>query len=204
MLNAVLARPFLALQKLHGRMRLPHVELVKGAPKSAFPPEWHDLWFLYKAVRARKPKLVLEFGSGCSTPIIAAALRENGVGRIVSVESDPKWLATTQEYFPRELNFYCDLVYCPAVMTSHLGTEVWRHERLPQVTPDLIYLDGPPLQGRVGSIDVLELEPSLSPGCGLIVDGRKANFAYLRKHLKRQWAFQWHRIAYRGIALLTR
>ncbi len=198
-LNALITKPLLNLQSLIGRIAMPHRELVRSAPRSAFPPEWHDLWFLYREVRARRPRLVLEFGSGCSTPIIAAALEENGAGKIVSVEASAEWLEVTRNYFPRHLAARCELVHSPAVLSEHDGNQVWRHSAVPDVVPDLIYLDGPPLQGRIGSIDVLDLEPRLDSGARLIVDGRKKNFAYLRAKLRRPWSFRWHTIAYRGV-----
>lgn len=203
-INGLVARPFLALQSLVGRTRIPHRDLVRSAPKGAFPPEWHDLWFLYSEVRARKPSLVLEFGSGCSTPIIAAALEENGHGRIVSIEASQEWLDVTRAYFPAHLAGRVELVHSPAELVWHDDAQVWRHSVMPDVTPDFIYLDGPPLTTAAPvAIDVLQLEHRLKPGARLVVDGRRKNFAYLKTKLRRSWSFQWHRIAYRGVADLS-
>src|SRR5262249_3339590 len=42
-----------------------------------YAPDWSDLLHIYQLVRRRKPKVVLEFGSGCSTVMFARALADN-------------------------------------------------------------------------------------------------------------------------------
>jgi len=54
-----------------------------------------DLLDLLHLVRTRKPRLVLELGSGTSTVWIAYALQEIG-GRLVSLDHDPEYAAKTR------------------------------------------------------------------------------------------------------------
>jgi hypothetical protein len=61
----------------------------------------------------------------------------------------------------------------------------WSHEKLPDIDPDFIYLDGPALtRERKVAFDVLDLESRLQPGCLVIVDGRGENVRYLEHRLK--------------------
>lgn len=57
---------------------------------------------LHEYVRFQKPKVVVECGSGCSTLVIADALRQNGEGTLVSLEHSRKYGAKTQALLERE------------------------------------------------------------------------------------------------------
>ncbi|MGY8872677.1 MAG: O-methyltransferase [Pseudomonadales bacterium] len=52
---------------------------------------------LYKEIIAQKPAVVVEFGSGVSTLIIAAALRKNSFGNLVSIDHSHKYSKITRE-----------------------------------------------------------------------------------------------------------
>ena len=57
--------------------------------------------FLYSLVRTIKPRLIVETGTftGLSTLRMAEALRDNGAGKIITVEYDPKVYAAAQQRF---------------------------------------------------------------------------------------------------------
>lgn len=57
---------------------------------------------LHEHIRLTRPKLVVECGSGVSTVVIADALRQNGVGRLVALEHKAFFAAKTEEYLGRE------------------------------------------------------------------------------------------------------
>ena len=74
--------------------------------------------------------------------------------------------------------------------------------KLPNIQPDLIYLDGPSQFATSESIDgfsindicrmpmaadILRFEFFLEPGCLILVDGRTQNARFLKTHLKRNW-----------------
>jgi len=61
----------------HQLERRGYLEFIAHRPAHAYAPDFSDLWFLYKIVRRRKPTWILEFGSGCSTVILAQALWDN-------------------------------------------------------------------------------------------------------------------------------
>lgn len=166
--------------------------LMRDRPAGAMPPIWNDLWFLYANTRERRPKVVLEFGSGCSTIVIARALAENAAegapGRLYSLDADPHWGEATRQTMPAELAGHCELSVTRALKVDHAGTNAWRHESVPDVAPDLVYLDGPALApDRRVAVDVLDMEERLPSGFRLIVDGRLQNCAFLEAHFRRRY-----------------
>ncbi|HXZ27207.1 MAG TPA: class I SAM-dependent methyltransferase [Terriglobales bacterium] len=84
-------------------------EYHRATPECPHPERWsmldsmtaevEVLEFLRALVLTLKPELIVETGTfrGISTIRMAEALRENGLGRIVSCESDPLVLAKAQE-----------------------------------------------------------------------------------------------------------
>ena len=196
--TAFLAKRKIGLAWLDGQGRRElaargHAGLFDRRPAEAKPPVWSDLWFLYRTVRERKPKVVLEFGSGCSTIIFAQALADYAAdgapGHIHSLDADPHWGRVTIDSMPDHLREFCDIAITPAVPCDYEGEKVWRFQDVPDVVPDLIYLDGPALtRERRAAVDVLDMEPKFPPGCRLIVDGRSRNCALLEQHFKRKYA----------------
>jgi predicted O-methyltransferase YrrM len=100
------------------------------------------------ARHARQPQLVVELGSGVSTLVIAAALRANGAGRLISVDAEEGYAAITREQLQRhsltdwaEIRFAVlkDMVFegvtRPWYDTAALGD-------LKEI--DLLLIDGPP------------------------------------------------------------
>lgn len=170
------------------------IPLLSGRPAKAFPAEYDDLWYLYSAVRERQPTIVLEFGAGYSTSILAEALRRNGRGHLYSVDANEYWGDLTRNALPIELRKLTTISCVPAIPVDD---NKWRQSV--SVVPDFIYLDGPPLtKDRPIAIDLLDMEPRLPIGCFLVVDGRKTNTRYLRDHFSKDWSFSWNRIAQRA------
>src|SRR5450631_1633404 len=52
---------------------------------------------IVRAVATHRPRLIVELGSGISTLVIAAALRANGAGRLISIDADEAYAATTRQ-----------------------------------------------------------------------------------------------------------
>jgi len=174
------------------------LRLLANRPPQAFGPDFSDMWFLYRAVRKQKPRCVLEFGSGCSTVMLAQALYENGSGQMYSIDADPHWASVTDACLPTHLRSICRVMHCPVKVLGHSneGCPIIIHLDRPEVTPDFIYVDGPAhIDGSVNviGIDVLELEDRLPRNTCVVVDGRPKNTAYLRQHLQRrhQLRFRW-------------
>ena len=75
---------------------------------------------------------------------------------------------------------------------------------LPNVCPDLIYLDGPSQHSVLGDVsgistatpdrlpmsaDLLRIEHFLLPGTLIVVDGRTANARFLAANFQRNWTY---------------
>ena len=87
---------------------------------------------LHEHIRLTRPKLVVECGSGASTLVIADALRQNGMGRLVTLEHKAFYAAKTQEYLDRE-----DLAGLVDIRVGDL--EPWPHPHLNQTGEPLFW-----------------------------------------------------------------
>lgn len=175
--------------------------LLGRRPPSAIPPDFSDLWFLYRVVRRRKPRCILEFGSGCSTLVLAQALFDNqlqsssSAGFLYSVDADPYWAEVAANSVPPHLKAVCEVQYSPLLEIEYEGVPAFRHVKVAPITPDLIYLDGPALTPeRQVAVDPLDMEDRFPPRFLLIVDGRWTNTVFLRAHLKRKYTFKHRRL----------
>ena len=78
------------------------------------------------------------------------------------------------------------------------------YKNLPNICPDLIYLDGPDQFSPAGDVrgvntrnpdrlpmsaDILAIENFLLPGTLIVVDGRTANSRFLKANLQRNWYY---------------
>lgn len=173
-----------------------------------------DLAYLHHMVRRMKPQTIVEFGVGLSTLVLAHALEANATddparepGKLHTVDSSEYWLGNTRSKLPEHLQALIELHHSEARLTTVNGELCHRFDRLPDVVPDLIYLDGPDpatVQGEVHgltyqvargeprramSADILLYEPGLKIGATVVVDNRKMNTRFLRRNLKRKWRF---------------
>jgi hypothetical protein len=171
------------------------MDFMRGRPAEGIPPVSYDLWNLYRTVRTLRPQVVLEFGVGCSTFVLAEALARNGSGHLYSCETSPYWLDAVDRHLPPRLKERCTLILSAAEMMTYGNSTCSRYVATPDVSPQLIYLDGPftpdipgwPEDKAVCAADPVLLEPRLTAGCRLIVDGRFDNVEFLQRNLKRNW-----------------
>ena len=195
--------------------------LLRPGENRAIPPELPDLANLHRLVRRRRPNVVLEFGSGYSTVVIAHALslnadddRSRGGGteppRLWSVDANEHWLETTRKRVPPRLGRFVEFWHSPSHIHLMHGQLVSLFDRLPNIVPDFIYLDGPDprqVQGDVHGLgfaigddgyrhplaaDVLLYESTLQSGFFLLLDNRYVNAHFLRANLKRRYRFRWN------------
>jgi hypothetical protein len=183
-------------------------------------PEYNDLCRLHFLALSRKFVNVLEFGSGFSTAVIADALRvlsdhfanwtkENirceRPFHIFSVEEDQRFLEITKSRLGKQLEKFTTVLRSSVELTTHDNRIVQIYSKLPNISPDFIYLDGPSLFGTTTelnglsfnsparmpmSADILRFEFFLEPGTLILVDGRTQNARFLKSYLKRNWAYQ--------------
>lgn len=121
-----------------------------GSEHKGMAPDIVDLAHLHAQILRRKPKTVMEFGSGQSTVVIAHALSllEKHSGwkdayKLFSVDGNKEWSENTRAKIPEVLKHLVDIRYSRPVIDKFNDRICHRHEELPNITPHFIYLDGP-------------------------------------------------------------
>ncbi len=105
--------------------------------------------FLVDQVRTRKPKVILETGSGVSTILIGYVLQDLGSGRLISLDHDEGFAAQTRENVAQHgLSDVVEVIYAPLKPVTISGeTWLWYDlTRLPESARpiDFLLVDGPP------------------------------------------------------------
>lgn len=143
-----------------------------------------DYWQLYSLVRKMRPAEILECGTGVSTVVMAAALRDNEreygtPGRIASMEDCTHWFEHAKDIFPRELEPYVDIVFSPQTKYRERFFCGVGYESIPRRRYELVFIDGPDdPRSSAGALTVdLDfirlLRTSAHPVLG-VIDGRLA------------------------------
>lgn len=153
------AAPDMALAWLRGR---PPVEALTPHLREAFIPVEPDAGrLLYVAARALGARSVVEFGTsfGISTIYLAAAVRDNGGGRVVGSELEPTKRTRALAHLAEA--GLADLV------DVRLGDARETLARDLDAPVDLLFLDG----WKDLYVEILELvKPSLRPGALVLAD----------------------------------
>jgi predicted O-methyltransferase YrrM len=151
-------RDLTALERFAHR-RLPEIEgLVQlSAVPTPYPLPFGGGWalgadnaaILAREVKMRRPRLVLELGSGVSTLLVGLLLKEQGGGRLISLDHEAEWAAETRRQVAAlGLASVVGVVDAP-LEEQTIGGERQRWYRLPAEMPadgsvDLLVVDGPP------------------------------------------------------------
>lgn len=195
-----LVRPFMMYRSRRALQARGYLDFLARRGPDAMAADTADLWYLYRLVRRKKPKTIIELGSGCSTVIFAQALFDNVKesedqrGFLYSLDAEERWKNVTESSMPEELKDFCEIRHVAIETLCHKGRTVFRHQNVPQAPIDMIYLDGPPLTPEIDvAIDPIDLEGLFQPGFVMCVDGRKANVKYLSRHLGRSYRVQSNR-----------
>lgn len=184
--------------------------------KEAFPPELDDLTRLHYLIISRKVTTILEFGIGKSTLIFNDAITKNKKkyknwvninlrrGNPFECHSVDNYLVWIKKLRSNNNLTNVKLHYSNLEMGTFNDRACTFYKKLPNVCPDLIYLDGPAqflVKGSIRGIstnhqdrlpmagDILVLEHFFLPGTLLVVDGRTANARFLKTNLQRDWIY---------------
>lgn len=130
-----------------------------------------------RLVASERPRLILECGSGSSTVILAACLRELGSGRLVSLEHDAGYAERTRAWLRLVgLEDWASVVTAP-LQQRQVGetTMLWYgpgYEDELHEGVDLLLVDGPPRRvaklARYPAVPLLRAH--LSPSCVVLAD----------------------------------
>ncbi len=181
-----------------------------------FGPELFDLYRLHQLVIRYRRVTILEFGVGWSTKIFSNALlinkkkyfsrvknlRFNNPFEIHAIDNFKMYINETKKKLSKSEKKNTNIHFSEVNMTQFNGRICTEYKSLPQINPDLIYLDGPSqfkTKGKVNNIstahkdfmpmscDILKIEFFLKPGTIIVVDGRTSNLRFLLSHFKRKW-----------------
>jgi hypothetical protein len=201
-------------------------DAVSGELNIPFPPQPEDLARMHKLVRQRKSFTVLEFGLGISTIVMADALMKNEkefealeekpklrnrfLFQIFAVDSDEKWIEYSRNKLPEHLKKHIHYCYSEVTIGTFNDRICHYYDKLPDIVPDFIYLDGPSPKDVKGEIngmtfqcdertvmsgDLLKMEPILIPGAFILVDGRTNNARFLANNFQRDFEMNWDKKA---------
>jgi hypothetical protein len=185
--------------------------LLASGSQAEIPPVLRDLAFLHRAVCKKQPKVVLEFGVGFSTLVMAHALKQRHkpasaqFSMIYSVDTSVEWIQNLKQKLPDDLAAFVTISQSDVEILESNGQLCHAFQKLPNVRPDFIYLDGPDPRAVKGNVrgleftmhddrtrppvsaDILFYETTLRRRSLVVVDGRLHNIWFLRNNLKRQW-----------------
>ena len=184
--------------------------------KEEYPAELDDLIRLHHLIITRKVTTVLEFGVGKSSIVIdhglqinkknhldfvTKNLRRSNIFQGFSVDNNEKWIDNCRN---RSKTSCIEYHYSKCIISTFNDRICSYFENLPNICPDLNYLDGPDQFSPVGNIrgintshpdrlpmaaDILAIEHFLLPATLIVVDGRTANARFLKSNLQRNWSY---------------
>jgi hypothetical protein len=187
--------------------------------EEAFSAELDDLVRLHYLVTSRKVTTVLEFGVGKSSIIfdhalnlnkkkyasfVESNLRRSNPFQCFSVDNNEEWISVCRKTAATSLVKYH---HSQCSISTFNGRVCSFFDDLPNICPDLIYLDGPDQFSPTGDVrgittkhpdrlpmsgDILTIEHFLLPGTLIVVDGRTANARFLKTNLQRDWSYFHH------------
>lgn len=148
-------------------------------PTTSWSMRFSNLLTILDLLDTHQPELVVEFGSGMSTLLVAAWMKENSHGKVVSFDHDRNWANVTRRHLIREsLAGYSEVIDAPLTNVASLGQEgewydISNHvESISQV--DLLIVDGPPAgasEKRLSRLPALDkLYRTLSSSCIVVLD----------------------------------
>lgn len=127
-------------RRLLDRLDLPHDALPN---LGSWKADTGLLALVADHILTRKPRLVIEFGTGASTLIVARALQVAGGGTLISFEQHPEFVEATRAWLA-EHKLEADLRAVPLRPSPAGWPGLWYdHGPLP-ADIDLMLIDGPP------------------------------------------------------------
>ena len=126
--------------------------------KLNYRPDYLDLFSIYQTIYLNNRTTILEFGSGCSTLVMAQCLsdlkkkfskeikriRRANPFELFFVENEKKYLKYTKDSLRMlKLNTKINPYFSEVEMSTFQDLYCTEYKKLPRCNPDFIYLDGP-------------------------------------------------------------
>lgn len=122
-----------------------------------------DYLTLYQEVRTRRPREVLEFGTGFTTVVMAHALIENAnagaaLGRITSMEEHEGWTATALNALPADVAHVVEIIHSPKIDGFYKMFRGVQYTEIPDRPYDFVFSDGPERHSPVNNDKLFDLD----------------------------------------------
>lgn len=195
------------------------IEKPSKKNKEVYQPNFNDLARLHYLILKRKPFNVLEFGSGYSSLVMSHAMYLlykyffdhvknnffiNNPFKVYSLEESTFFQKVSSRRIKSPYKDRSKIIQSNVRLDIFNGKFSTFYENLPNILPDIIYVDGPsPFSCKDTmdgfsmfdkfrmpmSADILRFEFFLEPGCLVLFDGRSANVRFFRSQTKRSWKY---------------
>ncbi|GEM_PF-5566405 len=145
------------------------------------PIKGYDLWTV---LERRKPRFIVELGSGTTSAVFASWANRNGA-KYVSHESHDGWHKVTTESIGNiPLKNDSEIRYIPSV-TNSSETATHFSEPIPEGA-DFVYIDGPPCKlesgKKVPNEDIIHFFETGARPKTIVIDGRVETADLIREH----------------------
>lgn len=150
------------------------------------------LALLVDHIECERPNIVVEFGMGASTLILAKAIKRVGCGRLISFDQHADFVSLTRAWLAQH-GLDADLRAAPLTPSSHWPGLWYDHDALPAKI-DLLIIDGPPWTIHPftrGAAD--SLFDRIAPGGAIILDdAARPGERLIARRWQREWPeFDW-------------
>lgn len=142
-----------------------------------------DYYVLHEAIRLRKPKFVLECGTGLSTWVIAKALQKyskpvHGEAKVVSMENYERFHARAIEIFPDELREHADICLSDIESYNYAFINGTVYSDVPDHPYSFLFVDGPEQKGTSNMQFVKVVESATEPVSAIVDHRLQTIYAY--------------------------
>ena len=158
-----------------------------------FPPDYADLYNLWKLMMIRNPTITLEAGSGYSTLIFAQAhsrlnVKNNDAKKVhYCLEQNEKYLKMIKDYVGDKLSKNIIFIKTDLSTIDIAGEKVSILDNFPNIAINLFYEDRTdhPKYPIAGDAFINELQ--MPDDFAICVDGMRSTVSFYKKNLKRRY-----------------
>jgi hypothetical protein len=181
-----------ARRKLQGHKQV--WEYLEGVVSPSTGCSYSVYWALYSTVLREKPKELLELGSGITTGVIGHAIKQNGFGRLVSMEESEYYAAAAGRILPPEMRAFVEIVQSLSVEKRHSLFAGVGYKDIPDRRYDFVFVDGP-YYDRESSydVDLIEIVSKADQPVTAVVDSRVGSCLVYGLLLRSKFAFDYTR-----------
>lgn len=186
------------------------ISLNCGVYNSSDATKIIDLSRLHKNIVRRRPRRVLEYGSGMSTIVIYDALNKTASSNLeepiefYSLDESLDWIDILRKHAPflgSNSKVKLELIVTNYRQLDSLGREIVCEKKLP-INPDFVYVDGPTSNaaylfdsfagvGEPINVDVISYIQIMPINSTVIFDDRRGSVLDLLQRIKRPYLIQY-------------